>query len=86
MEDGSISKKDRAESENQNSSDEEDVEDPWAARTKEIQFAQDDEEQASKKEDSKVQDNCFITSLLINKGMNCSSKAGMTLYICETNQ
>ena len=85
MEDGSISKK-GAESENQNSSDEEDVEDPWAARTKEIQFAQDDEEHASKKEDSKVQDNCFITSLLINAGMNCSSKAGMTLCICETNQ
>ena len=84
MEDGSISKK-GAESENQNSSDEEDVEDPWAARTKEIQFAQEDDELASKKEDSKVQDNYFITSLLINKGMNFSSNAGMTLYICETN-
>ena len=54
MEDGSLSKKDLADSENQNSSDEEDVEDPWAARTKEIQFAQDDDEHASKKEDSKV--------------------------------
>ena len=85
MEDGSISKKDRAESENQNSSDEEDVEDPWAARTKQIQFAQDDDELASKKEDSKVQDNSFITSLLIIKGMNLSSNASMTLYFCDTN-